>query len=136
MLLAKLGLKMTKKGPCLIKESMVDILTCNHGLHQLINETTHFFYSSSSCIDLYSPLNQTVSWSLGFNPLFSQIVIISWYLLSSFYPSIILHLMKEQYDTTTEQMLISTGRQLTSLTGIRHYASMVWIHMLLFSVTL
>ena len=46
MVRAKLGLKTTKyrtKDP---------ILTCCHGLHQLINEPTHFFYSSSSCIDL------------------------------------------------------------------------------------
>ena len=34
------------------KGSKFDILTCNHGLHQLINEPTHLLDSSSSCIDL------------------------------------------------------------------------------------
>ena len=32
--------------------SKLDILTCSHGLHQLINEPTHLLDSSSSCIDL------------------------------------------------------------------------------------
>ena len=34
------------------KGSKLDILTCSHGLHQLINEPTHLVDSSSSCIDL------------------------------------------------------------------------------------
>ena len=32
--------------------SKLDILTCSHGLYQLINELTHLLESSSSCIDL------------------------------------------------------------------------------------
>ena len=32
--------------------SKLDILTCRHGLHQLINEPTHLLDSSLSCIDL------------------------------------------------------------------------------------
>ena len=61
-----------------------------------------------------------------FNPLFTQIVIISWYSTSLIYPSIILHLMKVQYSTRTERMLISSGGQSTCLTGIRHYVLMMW----------
>ena len=32
--------------------SNLDVLTCSHGLHQLINKPTHLLDSSSSCIDL------------------------------------------------------------------------------------
>ena len=84
----------------------------------------------------YSPPKQTLSCSLVFNPLFTQIAIISWYSLSLIYPSIILHLMEEQYGTTTEQMLISSGEQSTCLTEVRHFILMMWTNKLLFSVTL
>ena len=84
----------------------------------------------------YAPLNQTLPWSLVFNPLFAHIVIISWYSLTSIYPSIILHLMKEQYGTTAEQMMILSEGQLTCLTRIRNYVSMMWTNMFLSSVTL
>ena len=112
MVRAKLGLKTTKyrtKDP---------ILTCCNGLHQLINEPTHFFDSSSSCIDLIFTSQPKLSWSLVFNPLFTQIVIISWYSLSLIYLSVILHLMKEQYGTTTGRMLISSREKMICLTGI------------------
>ena len=32
--------------------SMIDTVTSNYGLHQLIQEPTHIYNSSSSCIDL------------------------------------------------------------------------------------
>ena len=32
--------------------SMIDAVTSNYGLHQLIQEPTHILNSSSSCIDL------------------------------------------------------------------------------------
>ena len=32
--------------------SKFDTLICSHGLHQLLNEPTHWLDSSSSCIDL------------------------------------------------------------------------------------
>ena len=32
--------------------SKLDVSTCSHGLHQLINEPTHLLDISSSCIDL------------------------------------------------------------------------------------
>ena len=34
------------------KGSKLDVLTCSHGLHQLINEPTHLLHSSSLCIYL------------------------------------------------------------------------------------
>ena len=37
------------------ERSTLDVLTCSHGLHQLINALTHLLDSSSSCIDLISP---------------------------------------------------------------------------------
>ena len=111
------------------KRSKVDILKCIHGLHQLINELTYLIDSSSCC-------NQTLTWSLVFNPLFIQIAIISSHLLISIYPSIILELMKEKHGTTTERMLILSGGQLTCLNGMKYYTSMMWINKLLFSVTL
>ena len=46
------------------------------------------------------------------------------------------HAAKEQYGTSTEPMLILSGGQLTCLTGIRNYVSMMWTNKLLFSVTL
>ena len=44
----------------------------------------------------YSPPKQTLSCSLVFNPLFTQIAIISWYSLSLIFPFILFHYMKEQ----------------------------------------
>ena len=46
------------------------------------------------------------------------------------------HAAKEQYGTSTEPMLILSGGQLTCLTGIRNYVSLMWTNKLLFSVTL
>ena len=102
------------------KTSKVDILKCSHGLHQLITERNYLIDSSSCC-------NQTLPWSLVFSPLFIQIAIISWHLLISIYPSIILELMKEKHGTTTERMMILSGGQLTCLNGMRYYTSMRWI---------
>ena len=116
--------------------SRLDILTQSHGFNPLINEQVHLIDSSSSYINLISLLNQTLSWSLVFNVFFNQIVIISWNSLFSMYPSIILPLTKKQYGTTTKRILISSGGQLTCLTGLRYYASMMCINKLLFSVTL
>ena len=56
--------------------------------------------------------------------------------LSLIYSSIIFHLMKKQYGTTTERMLISFGGQLISFTGLRQYVSMMWTNQMLFAVTL
>ena len=85
------------------EESKVDILTCYHGLHQLINEPNHLLDTSSFCIDFISILNQTLSWSLAFNPLFTQIFTISWYLINLIYPSIIFHLTKEKYGSAIDR---------------------------------
>ena len=37
---------------------MIDAVTINYGLHQLIQEPTHIRNSSSSCIDLILHLSQ------------------------------------------------------------------------------
>ena len=72
--------------------SRLGILTCCHGLHQLINEPTHLPDSSSSCIDLIFTsqpnlvMESDVQPSLHPNYHTSSLRLI--------YPSIILHLMK------------------------------------------
>ena len=111
-----------------------DISTCNHQLlmNQFICLIHPRFVSA-----YYSLLNQTLSWSLVFNLAFNQVIIISWYSLSSIYPSIVPFLIvpfltNEQCGAERmlvlagKRMLLLSRRQLTSLTGIRHWTTMIW----------
>ena len=61
-----------------------------------VNESVHLLDSSSSCIDLIITTQPNFAWSMVFNPLFTQIAIISWYSLSLIFPFILFHYMKEQ----------------------------------------
>ena len=47
-----------------------DILTCSHGLHQLINEPTHLLDSSSSSIDLIFTSQPNLVMESGVQPSF------------------------------------------------------------------
>ena len=76
---------------------------------ECIKEPAYLLDSSSCCIDLIFSSQPNIFMESGVQPLFTQIVIISWYSLILIYPYIILHLMKEQYRTTRERMLISSG---------------------------
>ena len=73
-----------------------------HGLDQLLNEPAHLLDSLSSCIDLiFTSQPKVIMESCVQLSLFTQIVIVSWYLLSSIYPSITLFLTKVLYRSTT-----------------------------------
>ena len=100
---------------------------------KLINELTHLLDSSWSCIDLIITSQPNLVMEPGVQP---SLPPNCHHRLSVIYSSIIFHLMKKQYGTTAERMLISFGGQLTCFTGIRHYVSVIWTNQLLFAVTL
>ena len=119
------------------ERSKLDILTCSHGLYQLINEPTHFLDSSSSFIDLTFTSQPNLFMESGvqssLHPNCHHQLVFAKFNLSIYHPP---PYMEEQYGTTTERMLISSGGQLTCLAEIRHYVLMIWTNKLLFSVTL
>ena len=121
----------------LYKGSKLQILTCSHGLHQLINQPACLLDSCSSCIDLIFTsqpnlvMESGVQISLHRN-CHNQLVFPN-FDLSIYYPP---PYKITTTSTTTEQMLTSSREQLTCLTGIRHYVSKIRTNKLLFSVTL
>ena len=127
---------MVKNNKTSYEGSKLDILTCSHGLHQLINEPANFLHSSSSCIDLIFTSQPNYVLESCVQP--SLYPNCHHYLVFAKFDdsSSILHFMKKQYGTTTERILISSGDQLTCLTDIKHYVSMIWTNKLLFLVTL
>ena len=48
--------------------SKLDVSTCSHGLHQLINEPTHLLDISSSCIDLIFTSQPNLAMESGVQP--------------------------------------------------------------------
>ena len=50
------------------ERSKLDVLTCSHRLHQLINEPTHLLDSSSSCIDLIFTSQSNLFMDSGVQP--------------------------------------------------------------------
>ena len=68
----------------------LDILTCSHELHQLINEPTHLLDSSSSCIDLTftSQINLVMESGVqpSLHPNFHHQLVFAKFNLSIYYP--------------------------------------------------
>ena len=56
--------------------SMIDAVTSNYRLHQLIQEPTHMLYLSSSCINITLTSQPNLVMESGFHHLHIQIVII------------------------------------------------------------
>ena len=67
-----------------------NILTCSHGLHQLINEPTNLLHSSSSCIDLIFTSQPNLVMESGVQPSVQPIchhqLILAKFDLSIYYP--------------------------------------------------
>ena len=96
--------------------SIIDVVTSNYGLYQLIQEPAHIRNSSSSCIDLVFTPQPNLVMESGVH-LYIQIVIIRWSLQNLIYLFCIHHRTKKLFGSIKKQPLNLSEELLMNLIG-------------------